>query len=69
MKPPIPDDNQPGSYQYTPQQFFQGDNGGAVIHGSMMQGLHAQNPRMGSSSALQQGHRFEDFASDDEKFV
>ena len=69
MKPPIPDDSQT-PHHYHPQQFFSGDNGGMAIHGSMMQGMHTQIP-IGSSMGLQQHHqpRFDDFASDDEKFV
>ena len=65
VKPPIPDDSQT-PFNYHPQQFFSADNGGMAIHGSMMQGLQSQPP-MGSSMGLQS--RFEDFMSDDEKFV
>ncbi len=67
VKPPLPENDNQTPFNYHPQQFFSGDNGGVAIHGSMMQGLQSQHP-MGSSMGLQQA-RYDDFMSDDEKFV
>ena len=66
-KPPIPDNESSVPFDYHPQQFFQQDNGGMVIHGSMMQGLHAPPAHMGSSMGVQA--RYDDFMSDDGQFV